>query len=172
MLAYQALVFVGNDSTGKTTLQRHIISNLCDVDYERLPSNQEWEIVHPRVPKGIEMLSAMNRSYQEKKQTYGSISDFFQNHFAEADICLLSSHSIVADVSVMLEELHRRSYNVTGVFFENCFDGPEMNISGLNWDKRLWLENHILLDETEIAIQLGELGRKVSDWIVQQSANW
>lgn len=172
MLSYQALILVGNDRTGKTSLQRHLIHKLCGVRHARLPINTCYPIKHAEMPQRVETLSAMNRSIQEKLELYESVAGFFEHHFVEANICLLSSHSVVSDIDEMIRELHRRAFNVTGVFFSNRYDLPEKYISELRWDERLWLENPEIIEGKKIEAQLIDLADQVTNWILRRSTVW
>ena len=145
MHSYWAYVLVGDNDTGKTTFQKYLVSHLCgEQPYQRLPSNLRKDIKHARVPRGVSTLSTMGRSFQENIENYRDIEYFFANHFKKADICILSSHArgrAIDHVTDMIRLLRLRAYNVAGVFFSNRYNNHAAQISLLDWDERLWLEN-------------------------------
>lgn len=175
MFSYWAYILIGDNNTGKTSFQKHLISELCAKRYERLPLNLRCDIVQSRMPRGVRTLSAMNRSYQEKVQEYKSVKNFFVQHFQEADICFLSSHahaSSDADIQEMIRELRIRSYNVAAVFFSNGYDNAAEQISLLDWDERLWIENPSCKREENIQLQLARLAKEFAMMLVARSAHW
>ena len=144
MLSKWAYVLIGNNDTGKTGFQRFLVSELCNRQYERLPRNLLSDITHPRMPRRVATLSTMNRSYQEKIPEYGDVANFFRSYFQEADICILSSHAHAPAIDQLREtirELRLRAYNVAAVFFSNGYNADAAEISILDWDDRLWLDN-------------------------------
>ncbi|WP_285655477.1 hypothetical protein [Allomuricauda sp. NBRC 101325] len=42
-------ILIGDDRTGKTTLQKLLIEKLCSHSYGRLPVNIEFNIIHPEI---------------------------------------------------------------------------------------------------------------------------
>lgn len=173
MLSYWAYILIGDNDTGKTTFQKRIVSLLCDRDYERLPRNRRREIKHGRMPRGIATLSTMNRSYQEYSGEYGDVEGFFRNHFAEADVCILSSHAngdAINQVQEMIRQLRLRNYNVAGVFFSNGYSEEASNISLLDWDERLQLHNPHADSHDLIAKQLAELAQEFVQLLIARSA--
>src|SRR5690606_38750976 len=85
-------------------------------------------------PSTIHTLFTMNRSYQEVK-SYNNVNDYFKKHFKEADICLLSSHLEIEDIEEMIYNLHKRYYNVAGVFWRNKVNRYAADIAAkLNWN--------------------------------------
>jgi len=115
-------ILIGNDCTGKTTLQKLLIEQLCGVQYEKLPTNIALNIKHPEIKRKYSKISFGNRSYQEKIDKYGSIDDYFSNHFNEQKIAFISSHLNKNDLENMILNGHRKFYNVCGVFFTNSID--------------------------------------------------
>ena len=72
---------------------------------------------------------------------YKSIPEYFRDHFREADLCFVSSHLKVNEITQMIVEGHRRFYNVCGLFLSNSIasDGDtNAAISELLWDER-WI---------------------------------
>ncbi len=51
MFSRWAYVLIGNNNTGKTSFQRHLLAALCDVHYKRLETNIVINISHPRAPR-------------------------------------------------------------------------------------------------------------------------
>lgn len=172
MLSYWAYILIGDNDTGKTGFQKYLVSELCNQRYQRLPRNLVSEITHPRIPRGFETLSTMNRSYQEVSQ-YGAVSNYFRKYFEEADICILSSHThppAIKQLREMIRELRLRAYNVAGVFFSNGYTKNAAKISLLNWDERLWLENPEAETEKEIQLQVERLAKEFSQLLVARAA--
>jgi hypothetical protein len=172
MFSYWAYILIGNNNTGKTSFQRHLISVLCNKDYKTLRRNQEFNITHSRMPRGVQTLFTMNRSYQEKASEYGSVKNFFRKHFQESDICILSSHThdpSTADLLVMIRELRLRAYNVAAVFLSNGYDTDAQRISRLNWDERLWISNEPIRAE-DIQSQIARLAGEFAHMLIARAA--
>ena len=158
---------MGNDGTGKTTFQKEIIQYLCGLEeIQRLHVNKVFPITHPDAPEDFKSLFAMNRSFQEKKDTYGSLEIFFTDHFKDADICFLSSHLVTADIQGMIDALHFRMYNVGAIFLGNVPEEENGPRSMLNWDERFWLDNPI----TEAwQVQIRRLAIKFGDMVLHRA---
>ncbi|MCY4397228.1 MAG: hypothetical protein OXC10_19055 [Rhodospirillaceae bacterium] len=110
----------------------------------------------------------MNRSYQEIPK-YGDVGNFFRNHFKEADICILSSHAhnpAIDDLKEMIRELRRRAYNVAAVFFSNGYNADAAEISLLDWDERLWLDNPLVKSDAAIQTQIERLAKEFVQLLV------
>src|ERR1035441_879580 len=91
-------VLIGNNNSGKTTFQKHLVWLLADVDrYDKLHCNLTFPIKHPHLIRKIETISIGNRSIQEKLDAYISVDEYFQKHFEPADICFVSTHLDKAD---------------------------------------------------------------------------
>jgi hypothetical protein len=111
----------------------------------------------------------MNRSFQEVK-SYGSISDYFANHFKEGDICLLSSHPEVEDIKEMIYHLHKRYYNVCGIFWSNSKNRYTAQISAeLNWDERIWFYNPKTGIKKKQDKQIDNLALNFTDFLLKRS---
>ena len=142
-------VLIGNDGTGKTTFQKCLIRALTDDNRDiRLDCNCVFNITHPSIVRKIQTLLIGNRSLQEKMpDDYHSVDDYFDRHFVDADVCLISTHLVEPDVEKILKRCHRKLFNACAVFFSNSVDAnPEGNgrISELNWDERWWVENPLI----------------------------
>ena len=173
MLSYWAYILIGNNDTGKTGFQKYVVSELCDQQYQRLPRNLMTEITHPRMPRGVATLSTMNRSYQEIAD-YEDVAKFFRNHFKEAEICILSSHAhkpAIDDLKEMIRELRHRAYNVAAVFFSNGYNEDAAEISLLDWDERLWLNNPPAESDSEIQTQIQRLAKEFVQLLIARAAN-
>ena len=155
-----AFLLLGEDRTGKTTLQKKLTDYLTDNGkYDKLPRNKVFQITHKSIPKSFKTISFMNRSYQENCEEYLSIENFFQNYFGDADIAILSSHLILSDIEEIIRNLKSKYFNVIGVFFSNSIEeNPIENseISQLEWNERVILENNIVpaVSSEQIELQL------------------
>lgn len=142
-------ILVGNDNTGKTTFQKKLIDKIAsEVDYQKLPRNKFLKIVHSEIIECYKTVFFINRSIQEQfDEDIKSIDDYFKNKFQIADVCFLSSHLIKADIEELIIQSQKRFFNVTGVFFSNSIELNEKEnseISTLNWDDRIIIENPII----------------------------
>ena len=167
-------VLIGNDLTGKTSLQKKLIERIQGAIYDRLPVNKLFEIQHSEIKRKYKNVSFGNRSYQEKIGDYISVENFFQNHFATADIAFISSHLVEADIRLMIEHGHRRFYNVYGVFFSNSIEvsnHENSQISLLNWDERLFIENPTSTDAETIERQLDLIADSIMYFLVNHLNN-
>jgi hypothetical protein len=172
MFSHWAYVLIGNNNTGKTSFQRHLVAYLCDRNYERLPRNVVYDITHPRAPKGLATLFTCNRSFQEKLTEYKSVEHYFNRFFKDADICILSSHThddSAVHVGNMIRELKRRCYNVGGVFWSNNYEEEAEEIALLRWDEIFWIDNPLLKNEDAIARQLDRLARHFSEMLIARA---
>jgi hypothetical protein len=142
MLVKKAFILIGDDKTGKTTFQKYLIWHLCKEWYARLDVNLINKIIHRDSPEKLKTLFTSNRSLQEKMDVYKSIPEYFQNHFKDADICVLSSHvGSIENIEEMIYQLRLRYYNVNAVFFSNHLDTSTASISTLSWDERIFIKN-------------------------------
>lgn len=93
-------ILLGNDRTGKTQVQKNLIKLLSDANHDiRLNCNLVFPITHPYLVRKVRDLSIGNRSLQEKLSDYQSIENYFQQHFREADLCVISSHLDSPDIN-------------------------------------------------------------------------
>ncbi|MCL2348656.1 MAG: hypothetical protein FWC50_10405 [Planctomycetaceae bacterium] len=160
MIKKTAFILIGDDKTGKTSFQKHLIFYLCGADrYVRLDSNLIHNIIHPESPQKLQTLFTINRSIQEKMDEYQNIERYFSDYFKEADICILSSHShgsCINEITKMIEILKSKYYNVEAVFFSNHLNSDTCEISKLNWNSRNIIENPLCdLDKWEEQIRDG-----------------
>ena len=165
-------VLIGDDKTGKTTLQKLLIEKLANHFYDRLPVNLAFPITHPEVKRKYSNISFANRSYQEKRDEYGTVEEYFANHFKDADIAFVSSHLNENQISLIIEHSHSRFYNVFGVFFSNSIHYNQINnsrISQLNWDERLLVENP-LTNQDQITSQLNLIAESIVDFIINRTS--
>jgi len=164
-------VLIGNDCTGKTTLQKLLIEKLCGIQYEKLPTNIALNIEHPEIKRKYSKISFGNRSYQEKINKYGSIDDYFANHFNEQKIAFISSHLNKNDLENMILNGHRKFYNVYGVFFTNSIDENKplnSEISTLNWDERFVIENPNV-EPKQINSQLKKIAENITELLINMT---
>ena len=164
-------ILIGDDSTGKTTLQKFLIEKLCGKIYERLPTNAGLDITHPDIKRKYCRISFGNRSYQEKKGVYGTIDEYFQNHFNDCDITFISSHLIPNDIAEMIRNGHQRFFNVFGVFLSNSLENKrDLNsqISIFDWDERFLIENP-LVDQSNIEKQLEIVAESFVDLLTSRT---
>ena len=119
--------------------------------------NVSFDIVHSEIKRKYRDISFANRSYQEKIHDYGTVDEYFDNHFKPADISIISSHLNVGHITEMIKNGRQRFFNITGVFFSNSFDANlalNSQISVLDWNERLVIENVILEDKAQIDKQM------------------
>jgi len=145
MIARFAYILIGDDLTGKTTFQKYILWHLCGVDrFAQLKTNLVWDVTHRNAPRKLRTLFTINRSVQEKMKDYGTLQNYFDSYFQDADVCILSSHAhppCINDIEFMLQELQNRYYNVNVVFFSNHLNANTQQISRLSWQERILIDN-------------------------------
>ena len=165
-------ILVGNDRTGKTTFQKNVIKILCDQEYDRLNCNKLFQITFGDAPRRFKTLSVINRSYQETRNNYGSVEEYFQNHFKAADVCILSSHAHETDImeiAEMIKFAKRKYYTVGLVVFSNSQSETTARISEeLRWDERFFLYNPDLRDQSQIEKQLSRLASDFSEMVLRR----
>lgn len=167
----QLFILIGNDQTGKTTIQKLLIAKICGQRYDRLPTNLRFDITHPEMKRKYQTISFGNRSYQEKLDEYGTVDQYFSNHFRPADICIISSHLNLANINDMIRNGRQRFYNVTGIFFSNSIELNETEnaeISLLNWNERLFIENNRVQHEHDIHRQLDAIADNFTVFITNR----
>ncbi len=153
----QLFIIIGDDKTGKTTLQKLLIDRLCGYGYGRLPVNKQFDINHPEIKRKYQNISFGNRSYQEKIIDYETVDNYFQNHFKPADIAFISSHLVLSDVQQMITNGRNMFYNVNGIFWTNsiAINGvANAQISALDWNERFVITNTHSDNEEAIQQQL------------------
>lgn len=167
----QLFILIGNPQTGKTALQKLLIEKLNGEVFSRLPVNRRFDILHPEIKRKYRDVSFSNRSYQEKEE-YESVEDYFANHFNPADISFVSSHLRIDDINQILIHGKRQFYNVTGVFWSNSIEidrDANSEISALNWDERLVIENP-LVEEERINSNLNTIADSIVSFIANRTS--
>jgi hypothetical protein len=141
-------ILIGDNATGKTTIQKTLVELLSGTAYKKLPSNQTYEVTHPYFLRKCRKFFVAGRSYQElkdKPDQYTSVKEYFERKFdPTADFGFIASHLEHADIEAMIREVHRRFWNVCAVFLTNSIAAhPHKNpdISELTWDERWVAEN-------------------------------
>jgi hypothetical protein len=160
-------IILGDDRTGKTALQKKILKLISGENRDnRLDCNEVFSITHPYLIRKMETISFSNRSFQEKKDIYFTIEQYFSSHFKIADLCIISSHLVLEDVEQMISYGHKMFLNVCGIFMSNSIAlNPEKNaqISLLDWDFRICSDNPL----TEISDQQDNQLQKIADSFIQ-----
>jgi len=174
MFSYWAYVLIGENNTGKTSFQRHVVNYLCNKQYSRLPVNTVKTIVHPRAPKCLDTIFTCNRSYQEKSATYKSVKNYFNNpkFFKYADICFLSSHThgnAIHEIQEIQNELRSRYFNVACIFWGNSENNDTKKIALLRWDEVFWIENPILKNTKKVDLQIQNIAKEFADMLLARS---
>lgn len=166
-------ILIGDDRTGKTTLQKLLIEKICSNTSikNKLPTNSKFNITHPEIKRKYKEISFGNRSYQEKINTYKTINNFFKNHFEDCDISFISSHLIPIDIEQMIINGKQRFFNVNAIFFSNSIEKDLLlnsQISELAWDERFLAENPIT-DKDNINNQLNLIAESIVDIIINRT---
>lgn len=144
LLSRWLFVLIGNNDSGKTSFQRHLIAYLCDQAYEKLPSNKVFQVKHPRAPRNFATLFCANRSYQEKTDTNGTVENYITSVVDKADVTIVATHAGINDMQDIQDLLRfgrRRRYNIAAVFFENALSATTADISEFDWQERLLIQN-------------------------------
>ena len=168
-------VLIGNDRTGKTCFQKQLVKLLAHQDYDRLHCNLSFPIKHPHLIRKIETLSIGNRSIQEKLEIYKTVDDYFQNHFKNADICVVSTHLSEADARSIITNGQKKFYNVCAVFFSNSIEKQRQQneeISVLNWDDRWVVANQTTEDEAQQMTQLNKAAESFVQILIERTRGW
>lgn len=173
MFSHWAYILVGRDKIGKTGFQRNLVRHLCNVHHHRLRVNTINKITHHRAPRGMRTLFTSNRSYQEKRQKYGSVENYFTSFFKDADLCILSSHagkSSRPEIAEMISLLRGRCYNVGGVFWSNADHADSQLVAQFSWDEVFWIDNPMLGNNEAIEGQLDRIALQFADMILSRAA--
>ena len=116
----------------------------------------------------------MSRSNQEVPK-HDDVADFFWNDFKQADICILSSHTrkpAIGQLREMIHQLRLRACNVAVVFFSNGYNSRNAyEISALDWDERLLLDNPKKSSEEAIQSQIEELAKEFAQLLVARATH-
>ncbi|CAD0218758.1 hypothetical protein [Chryseobacterium sp. JV274] len=169
----QLFIIIGDDRTGKTTLQKLLIDRLCGLGYERLPVNKLFDINHPEIKRKYQSISFGNRSYQEKIGDYETVDNYFQNHFHPADIAFISSHLVLSDIQQMITNGRNMFYNVNGLFWTNSIDSnrtANSQISSLDWNERFLITNPYSDNEELIQRQLEQIADSIVDLLINRTS--
>ncbi len=180
MRSHWAFVLLGQNNTGKSTLQRNLVNQLCGKHFKKLHSNRVHKITHPQLSTVVGDMFVMGRSIQEQAR-FSCVRDYFERGgYQPADICILSSHSgsdNLSDVADFIKELRRDVFNVAGVFFENNTYEDLRNLSELAWDERIWLSNNHIAnvrgpDDAKLKVRLQSISNRFQDFLIRRSAIW
>lgn len=169
----QLFVLIGDDMTGKTTIQKILIDKLCGHTYDRLPVNLRFDIIHPEIKRKYQTISFGNRSYQEKISDYGTVDEYFKNHFNAADISFISSHLDIVHLTDMIRNGRQRFYNINAVFFSNSIAASgqaNSDISLLDWDERLYIQNEWTDEEWRMNRQLNSIAESILFFVVNRTS--
>ncbi|MCC7332192.1 MAG: hypothetical protein IT232_06245 [Flavobacteriales bacterium] len=169
----QLFIFIGDDRTGKTTIQKLLIDRLCGFGYDRLPVNRQFDITHPEIKRKYQSISFGNRSYQEKIGEYETVDNYFQNHFRQADIAFISSHLVLSDIQQMIANGRNLFYNVNGIFWTNSIESNgtvNSQISSLEWNERFVITNPLSENEQVIQRQLEQIADNIVALIINRTA--
>lgn len=157
-------VLIGNNNSGKTKIQKKLIELICGEFYEKLPSNKIYDILIPNLKQKYNKIFFGNRSYQEINTEGKKVEDFFPDELKEADLVFVSSHLKKIDIDEIIFFAKSNFYNVIGLFLYNSIDkNLDLNkeISLLNWDKRIILENYIKADESDIMKNIDNISNEI-----------
>ena len=135
------------------------------------------QLPHPDAPRRLKTLSVISRSYQETKEKYETVENYFKKHFQKADVCFLSSHAAndrdVEEIKEMIEYGKRFFYNIGAIFLSNEVDRDtvvhETISNDLNFDESFYLENPKLNDKSQINNQIYSLALDFSELIIRRS---
>ncbi len=115
-------ILLGNNATGKTTIQKVLVELLAGAQYQRLPSNNVYYITHDLLMRKFRRMFVAGRSYQELKAPkgdYTTVEEYFRkldSSGVDVDVAFMASHLDPADIEMMVEQAHRRFWNVCGIF--------------------------------------------------------
>lgn len=170
----QLFVLIGDNLTGKTTLQKLLLKKITMVDrtQSRLPTNHVYNIIHPEIKRKYETISFGNRSYQEKIDTYETVDGYFKDHFGDADIAFISTHLVLPDIQQMIICGRGLFFNVVGVFWSNSIANDlikNSDISLLDWDERLLISNNTIEDQEQIMNQLDLIAENIVDFLINRT---
>ncbi|VDH04621.1 hypothetical protein [Bergeyella zoohelcum] len=165
-------ILIGNDKTGKTILQKKLLEKLTGEARERLDTNLGFDIKHSEIKRKYQNVSFGNRSYQEKKKSYGNkVSQYFEKYFKDCDISFISSHLIKNDIEEMIEEGKKRFFNVNAIFFSNSIElnkDDNSDISSLNWDEKFIIHNPNV-DKQQLDKQLDRIAESIVDLLINRT---
>jgi hypothetical protein len=172
-------ILLGNNATGKTTVQRHLVNLLGGTVYERLPSNQAYEITHARMIRKFRKVFIAGRSYQElrnRPNEYTTVDDYFRRKLdaagVDVDLAFLASHLDPTEIGEMIRQAQRRFWNVCAIFFENSTSShaqPNADIAaGLPWNERWFTENPLSDDGAVQEQQLAQAAAEIVQMLIER----
>ena len=171
MISRWAYILIGKNNTGKTNFQKWLIWFLCNSPKPgKLQLNLVHAVNHRDAPRKLKTLFTMNRSFQE---SYKDIDDYFQHHFKETDVSILSSHSdpsSMNDIRAMITELQKKYYNVCAVFFTNSMNSDTENIATLNWKEIIRIDNPHTADKEEWEKQIENGAKYFTDMVIKKAS--
>jgi hypothetical protein len=178
-------ILIGDNNTGKTTVQKVLVELLNGGQYKRLPSNVSHDLMPPFFFLGkCRKVFVAGRSYQELKgkppdKIYTSVKEYFENRLDVAepnvDVGFMASHLSPSDIDEMLREAHRRFWNVCGIFFSNSISihGPQnAEISALLWDERWFVENPRTDHAETQDRQLRKVAETIVEMFIERARGW
>jgi GTPase SAR1 family protein len=172
MLSKWIYVLIGNNNTGKTTFQKRLIYHLTGYTYVRLDRNTVFEVTHEYAPKKLSKISLMSRSYQESKDEYETVENYFEKYFQAEDVCILSTHAgkvSFPEIKEIIIEGRKRKYNVGGVFWSNADTKETAEVSLFDWDERFYLENPIIEDNKMWKEQIDRLAWEFAEMLIRRA---
>lgn len=181
VFARQVLILVGQNNTGKTSFQRHLLNYLCKEDQTRLRTNQSWPVKHQDAPRRFNSIYFANRSYQELRTTLPPVRKYVADALdTGAALTILSSHadaSSTSDIEAMYEVSIERGYNPSVAFFSNGLNSYcKMYSKSYNWHERLIISNaRIRPQKNEKELIQGQLKLIAEDFgnlLMRRAALW
>lgn len=169
----QLFIIIGDDKTGKTTLQKLLIKRLCGFGYDRLPVNKQFDISHPEIKRKYQSIFFSNRSYQEKISEYKTVDNYFQKFFQSADIAFVSSHLVLQDIQKMIVNGRNMFYNINGIFWTNSIENnraTNAEISSLDWNERFVIINQYSDDDDVIQRQIDQIADSIVALLINRTS--
>jgi hypothetical protein len=175
-------ILIGNDRTGKTTIQKALVELLNGTHHERLASNQTYDVTHRYFLRKCRKFFVAGRSYQElrgKPNEYESVEQYFDRKFGDAyhkcNFGFMASHLDAVVIGEMIREVHRRFWNACAVFLTNSISAkPQQNadISELTWDER-WVAENAQSDESETQDRrLRRIAETMVQMLIERTRGW
>ena len=175
-------IFLGNDASGKTTIQKSLVELIAGTQYQRLPSNNTYSITHDYLLRKFRKVFVAGRSYQELREPrgdYTTVEEYFRkldSAGADVDLAFMASHLDLADIEMMVEQGHRRFWNVCGIFLSNSIawqtQANEDISDRLWWDERWLAENTPTEDEQMQADQLRRVATTILQMLTERTRGW
>lgn len=174
-------ILIGNNRTGKTTIQRKLVELLNGQCYMSLPSDGLYDLTDFAFPQKCRRIFVAGRSYQEARGTtrYQTVEEYFERTLSRAgdDVCLafMASHLDTPSVSEMISQGQNRFWNVCGIFLSNAVaTSPAANheISRLPWNERWFVQNPTTDDERIRNRQLDDIAGGIVQMLVERTRGW